>query len=59
VGWAFFAEGLLNALGGVFNLGTFANGFSLIALPFGAGALFCYGYLIFNRQSREIYLFKP
>lgn len=53
VGWAFISEGLLNALGGVFNLGSFANGFSLIVLLLGAAALFGYGFFISKRQPRE------
>jgi hypothetical protein len=52
VGWVFIAEGLLNAIGGMVNFGTFSNTFSLIVALFGAAALFGYGFHIFRRPMR-------
>jgi hypothetical protein len=54
VGWAFMAEGLLNAMGGVFNFGSFATTSSLITLLLGAIALFAYGFLISRRPLRVL-----
>jgi hypothetical protein len=59
VGWAFFAEGLLNALVGMFNFGSLVKTLPLIILLLGAGALLGYGFVIFNRQRRELYIYKP
>lgn len=52
VGWAFIAEGLLNAIGGMVNFGTFAKTFSLIVVLLAAAALFGYGFYIFSRPTR-------
>jgi hypothetical protein len=51
VGWAFILEGLLNFLGGVVQLGSLANGISILTTLIGAAALFGYGFIIFRKKA--------
>ncbi len=51
VGWAFLAQGVLNFIGGVINMGAAGWTYAFIVIVVGAAALFGYGFFLFQGQS--------
>lgn len=51
VGWAFLAQGVLNFIGGLINMGAAGWTFAFIVIVIGAVALFGYGFFLFQGQS--------
>lgn len=48
VGWAFLAQGVLNFLGGIINMGAAGWTYAFVVLIVGAAASFGYGYFLFQ-----------
>jgi len=51
VGWTFLADGLLNFIGGVFDVGSIAYGLAFVVLLLGVVARFGYGFFLYQRQE--------
>lgn len=56
VGWAFLAQGVLNLLGGLLNLGSLGGTVTAILY---AVALFAYGYFIYQKSTKTMLAKAP